>query len=284
MSKKKSYSVLIVAKQNKAGIRHAKKLETMIKGYTKDIHIDRSTAFRLRRTGTSIKKFRGDFIITVGGDGTFLMTSHRASVPILPVKIEGKGFLCTTEFKDLKKYLPRLFSGRYTITERMRLKCTKVTSGKISTVMKRLHRYDYPLSVNEVAFARKRPSKLLNIHMTIDGATYSIVGDGIMFFTPHGSTAYSASAGGPIIDPKMSAIGIIPLYPFYSKVKPFVVPADKKIGVSIEGGDCALVIDGHGGDFFKSNTQFAIEKARPVKVVSFEEDNFYDRVKKILID
>ncbi len=288
MSKKKkkgNLSILLVAKQNRTGIKALKQVEKILKRYTDDIDIDRSSAFRLRsRHGASIKKFRGDVIITLGGDGTFLLTAHRASVPILPVRIEGKGFLCTIDYNDFIKQVPQLFKKKYTIIERMRLKCTKLPAGKISKYIERIHTVEYPLSVNEVAFARRRPSKLLNIELEIDGTIYRIVGDGVMFSTPSGSTAYSASAGGSIIDPKLNVISIIPLYPFYSKTRPMVVPADKRVRVTVRGGECALIVDGHDGDYFKSDVSFVVEKGRPAKVIVFEEQNFYQRVKDVLIE
>jgi len=81
--------VLIIAKQNKAGIRMARKLERMLKPHVQSIHFDRSTALRLRQRGLSVRKFDGDLVITVGGDGTLLWTAHQTHLPILPVKIEG---------------------------------------------------------------------------------------------------------------------------------------------------------------------------------------------------
>ena len=86
-----------------------------------------------------------------------------------------------------------------------------------------------------------------------------------------------------MIDPSIEAISIVPLYPFFSKIKPMVVPKDKKILVSIAGGDCALVIDGHGGDYIKSGTSFIIESATPAKIVKIVEQNFYEKVRKNLM-
>lgn len=274
----------MVAKQNKAGMKALRQTERVLRRHTDDIHIDRSSAFRLRKIGTSIRKFRGDIIITLGGDGTFLLTAHKASVPVLPVRIEGKGFLCIVDYKDFLKCIPRLFRKKYTLVERMRLKCTRVRSGKMSKYIEKIHTKEYPPAVNEVAFARKRPSKLLNIEIEIDGVLYRMIGDGVMFSTPAGSTAYSSSAGGSIIDPKLSVISIVPLYPFYSKSKPMIVPADKRITVTVRGGDCALIVDGHGGDYFKSDARFEVEKGKPVKVIVFEEQNFYKRVKNTLLE
>jgi NAD+ kinase len=282
--KKKGLSILLVAKQNKAGIKHVKEAERLLRRYTDEIHLDKSTAFRFRKRGMPIRKFKGDLIVTIGGDGTFLITAHHANVPILPVRIEGKGFLCTTDWKDFKKYYPRLFKKKYTIAERLRIKAVKMPTDSISKYLDRLHKKDYPMAVNEIAFARKRPSKLLNIEVTVDDVTFSMMGDGVMISTPSGSTAYSASAGGSIIDPKLSVLNIIPLYPFYSKVKPIVIPSDKKIVISVRGGDCCLVVDGHGGDYFKENSHFVIEKSKPAKIIYFEEPKFFERVKKDLFE
>lgn len=276
-------SVLIVAKQNKTGMQSAKKLENLIKNKVREIHFDRSTALRLRKMGHSIRKFNGDLIITLGGDGTFLWTAHKTNVPILPVKLEGQGFLCTVNFKQLVENLDRILKKDFIIVERMRLRCSKVPKGKIQKYMIAIRHSDYPLALNEIAFARKRPSKILDVEFKIDGVVFDMVGDGVMLSTPSGSTAYSSSAGGPMIDPSMEMISIIPLYPFFSKIKPMIVPKDKKIEVTIAGGDCALVIDGHGGEYVKKNTTFLIEAAPHAKIVTLHEQNFYEKVRKGLM-
>jgi len=142
MAKKKGLSVLLVAKQNKAGLKAAKQAEALLKKYTDDIHVDRSTAFHFRRPGTSIRKFSGEFIITLGGDGTFLMTAHRASVPILPVRIEGKGFLCMADWNEFKKYMPDLFRKKFITIDRMRIRPSKIASdGVISKYIDKLHHF-----------------------------------------------------------------------------------------------------------------------------------------------
>ena len=276
-------SVLIVAKQNKTGVKSAIKLERMLKNKVKQVHFDRSTAIRLHRLGQSIRKFNGDLIITLGGDGTFLWTAHKTNVPILPVKLEGQGFLCSCNFKQLMDNLDRILKRDYIITERMRLKCTKITPGKLQKYMSAIRHSNYPLALNEIAFGRKRPSKTLYVEFKIDGVVFDMIGDGVMFSTPSGSTAYSSSAGGAMVDPSLEIISIVPLYPFFSKIKPMVVPKDKKIEVTVEGGDCALIIDGHGGDYIRPKTTFLIEAATPVKIVGIVQQNFYEKVRKNLM-
>jgi NAD+ kinase len=280
--KQKQKEILIVAKQNKLGMKLARKLEKALEGKA-ELHFDKSSALRLHKRGHSIRKFSGDFIITIGGDGTFLWTAHKAGVPILPVRIEGYGFLCTTDFDELIANIGNLMKGNYKITERSRIECNKVPGTKFQSYFEKFRKMEYPSAVNEIAFARKRPSKILNVSFKIDDAVFENVGDGVMFSTPHGSTAYHASAGGSVIDPKLPVIGIVPLYPFFNKTKPMVVPIEKKIEVEIRSGDCALVIDGHGGDYVKAGTKFIIEKSKPIKVISFSEKNFYQKVRNDLM-
>lgn len=279
MTKQSQLKVLIVAKQNKAGIHAAKKLEKILKEYTEDIHFDLSTVKKARKVrGTPIKKFDGDFVITVGGDGTLLWTAHQTKKPILPVRIEGYGFLCTADFKELVDNIEKLINREYAIEERARLSCSKMTKGKIERY---LHlKRAYPMAANEIVFARKRPSKILTIEFKIDDTVFEFSGDGILLSTPHGSSAYAASAGGSLVDTSLDVISVVPLYPFYSKIKPFVMPANKKIAVKIKAGECAVIIDGHGGDYVSSEADFLIEKGEPLRIINLFNSSFYERFKK----
>ena len=274
--------ILIAAKQNPAGIRAAKKAEKELSKFA-EVHFDRSTALRLHKwktRGMSIKRFDGDMIVTLGGDGTFLWTAYQARVPILPVRIEGHGFLCTTDMKELLKNTETIKAKKYRLMERMRLRVQKVKPGLMSRIF---HGTSFPLSVNEVAFARKRPSKILNVEFAIDGTKFEFVGDGVLFATPSGSTGYSASAGGSLLDPSLEAIGVIPLYPFHSPIKPMAIPAHKKIEVKVKS-NCSLIIDGHTGEYISEGEQFVIEKGDPVQVVTFSDINFYERYKNAFLE
>ena len=87
---------------------------------------------------------------------------------------------------------------------------------KIEKYMSKIRHKEYPPSINEIAFARKRPSKVLGVEMTVEDTVLKFAGDGVMISTPNGSTAYNASAGGSIIDPELQVFSVTPLYPFYS--------------------------------------------------------------------
>ncbi len=275
--------ILIVAKQNQLGLKLAKKLERELNKKFRSkiadcsLFFDPSTAKRLKKRGISIKKFTGDMLITVGGDGTMLWSSHQTNVPILPVKIEGHGFLCTTDFEGLMKSIDKLITKDYKVTERIRIKCNKIKYDRIERYFSKIFPRTYPLSLNEIVFARKRPSKILKVEFVVDDVAFRFSGDGLMFSTPSGSTAYNLSAGGSIIDPMLDAIIITPLYPFFSNIKPMVIPASKQIILKVTEGDCSIIVDGHGGEYVKADNEFLIERGDPLKVINIEEQNFYKK-------
>lgn len=270
--------VLVVSKQNKHGLEKSLELIKELERRKIDVFVDPSSAKRLNKKGIQIKKFFGDVAITVGGDGTLLRAASQTNVSILPVRIEGYGFLCTTDFGDLIKNLDKLINKEFIIEERLRLKCSKITYG-IEKYMSRIWKKDYPHSLNEIVFTRKRPSKIMEVEFSVSGKKFNFVGDGLLIATPSGSTAYHASAGGSMIDPSLAVISIAPLYPFFSKLKPMIVPVDKEIEVTIKRGEFALIIDGHGGDYLKPEANFIIEKGGPAKIINLVGSNFYDRIK-----
>lgn len=272
---KKPTDILIVAKQNKVGLRMANRLENHLKNKV-HIHYDPSTALKFRKRGISIGRFSGDLIISLGGDGTLLRASHQTTLPVLPVKLEGHGFLCTATFRELIDNIDRILEGNFHVKDTIRLGCSRVNKRRIQEYIDRITRRSYPPSLNEIVFARKRPSKILEIDFKIDNNSFRFAGDGLMISTPHGSTAYASSAGGSLIDPVIDAINVIPLYPFYSHIKPMIIPSDKKIEIDIFG-ECGIVIDGHEGDYVKGESSFIVEKGEPMKIVHLNEKNFYKK-------
>ncbi|MCX6818486.1 MAG: NAD(+)/NADH kinase [Candidatus Aenigmarchaeota archaeon] len=278
----KAPKIMVIAKQNKKGIREATKLKKELEDKV-ELYFDPSTARRIRKLkkmGTAIKKFDGDLIITLGGDGTLLRAASEAKVPILPVKIEGHGFLCTTTVNELIQNIDNIISHNYNIVERLRMRCSKLKRGKFERYIGKILHTTYPPALNEIVFARKRPSKILDIEFKIDDTVFDVRGDGLLISTPSGSTGYSASAGGSVIDPELEAISITPLYPFFSLIKPIIIPINKKIEVKVKGGDCAVIIDGHGGEYVKSDSEFIIEKGEPLKIIQLSEKRFYEHFKE----
>jgi NAD+ kinase len=249
-------NLLIVSKQNQLCFEASKKLEAVMKKEGHGIKFDSTTAKKMRKPGEKIEKFHGDMVITLGGDGTFIYASEKTKLPILPVRVEGFGYLSTIDFDELLKHPFLLKDGK--VIERARL---KITGSGIKA----------PLAVNEIIFVRKIPSKIISICLEIDGAEFKWRGDGVIISTPSGSTAYGLSAGGSVIDPKLNAVEIVPILPFNSCMKPMTIPDSKKIKLNADSG--FILIDGTW-EKLVHDKKFVIESGEPVRVISFGE-NFY---------
>ena len=248
--------ILIVAKQNPVCFEAARKLESCLKKEGHVLAFDSTTSRKIKKKGEKIEKFRGDMVISLGGDGTFIYASQKTRLPILPVRVEGFGYLSTIDFDELLSHPFLLKDGK--VVERSRL---RISGSGLRA----------PPAINEIIFVRKIPSKIISISLEIDGAKFVWRGDGVIISTPSGSTAYALSAGGSTIDPRLEAMEIVPILPFNSTMKPMVIPDSKKVVLSADSG--FILIDG-SWEKLVSRKKFVIEKGDPVRVVSFGE-NFY---------
>lgn len=255
--------ILIVSKQNTKCLKATKSLYYALK---KDnyVIVDNTTGKKLKMPFQKIEDFLGNLVITLGGDGTFIYAAHKAKVPILPVRIEGFGYLTTIDFKNLLKNPDILKKGK--IIKRSRI----LVSGKD----------DFPLSVNEIVFVKDIPSKIIKIKFEIDGVEFEYKGDGIIFSTPAGSTAYALSAGGAVFGESINAIEIVPILPFNSKLKPLLIPSNKKIIVHAES--CMMIIDGLKERRIISE-KILLEKGDPIRIMDFGE-NFFSKYREHFLD
>ena len=252
--------ILVVAKQNEKCIKSADKLK---KNLNHEVVFDPLTGKKLNKKSENIDKFDGDFVITLGGDGTFLWTAQHTDKPILPVRAEGFGYLCSIDFDKLINDVKIIEKHKITERTRLSVKCKNLNA---------------PDATNEIVFTRQRPSKIINIKIIIDKTRFEFKGDSILFSTSVGSTAYASSVGGCVIDPNIDIINIVPISPFNSKIKPIVVPIDKKIYAEMDSG--IIAIDGQWEKMF-INGKFTIQKGKSLKLITFE-DAFYRKLKEKL--
>ena len=144
------------------------------------------------------------------------------------------GFFVDVEPKDAVRTLERVLFG-FEVMERSRL----------ST---RLNGVPLPPATNEIALLSASPAKMLEFEITVDDFLLeSLRADGLLFATATGSTAYAMSAGGPIVDPRVDAVVLVPLAPFKLSARPWVLPAESVIKVDLElpEKEALVVIDGH---------------------------------------
>ncbi|MSR78285.1 MAG: NAD(+)/NADH kinase [Candidatus Omnitrophica bacterium] len=174
---------------------------------------------------------QSSMIICLGGDGTLLSVASQMrenSVPILGVNLGELGFLTEVKQEEVFEELEAYLEGRYQIEERLMLSCHAKSSRKSA---KEAHY----VSLNDMVISREGLSRLVYIEVRVNGEKLtSFSGDGVILATPTGSTAYSLSAGGSVVHPKLEAMIITPICPHASALRSIVVSADEKISVKIQ--------------------------------------------------
>jgi NAD+ kinase len=242
-----------------------------------ELYLETDLAKRLDMKGTPVEKMKDrevDFIVSVGGDGTILRTIHKMEdpVPILGINLGTIGFLVDVEPTDAVKTIEHLLNG-FEVDERSRIKVL-------------LNDKDLPPATNEVVLITASPAKMIEFEIIVDGAVMEdIRADGIIIATSTGSTAYSMSAGGPIVDPRVDAVVLVPMAPFKLSSRPWVIPGDTIIEVNMKmpGKYALVVIDGQNMATVTVKDKVTISRARkPARFVKASRDGFYDKVKSKL--
>ncbi len=164
-----------------------------------------------------------DVVVSVGGDGTMLAGVRRAlawDVPVVGFNLGTLGFLTVADPGDLEDTVGRLLAGDYEVTERMTVKAT--VDGRTAT------------GVNDVVVEKVDFTRLVSLEATIDGELFTTYrSDGLVIATPTGSTAYSMSAGGPLIDPRVDAFVLTPVAAHSLFSRAMVLPGNSVITLKI---------------------------------------------------
>ncbi len=182
-----------------------------------------------------------ELILLLGGDGTFISaareTLHR-KIPILGVNLGQVGFLTAVEARQWENSLQEVLDGRFSVEERLVLEYTLERDGQV--IRK-------GLAINDVAVSRGLVARLVRLAVELEGERRGdLRSDGLVIATPTGSTAYSISAGGPVVHPAIQAFCITPICPFRNYFNPLVVPANASLAVINEdaAGEVILTEDG----------------------------------------
>ncbi|KAL0581328.1 NADH kinase pos5 [Marasmius crinis-equi] len=175
-----------------------------------------------------------DLVVTLGGDGTILhassLFSSGAVPPVLSFSMGTLGFLLPFHMDDFAKALESVFQGKATVLNRMRLACTFYDQER----EKIDHSGNDWQVMNEIALHRGSSPHLNTIDIFVDGQHLTeAVSDGLIVSTPTGSTAYSLSAGGPIVHPSLSALVLTPICPRSLSFRPLVFPSSSTITLRI---------------------------------------------------
>ncbi len=186
-----------------------------------------------------------DLMIVLGGDGTLLAAARAIGervVPLLGVNLGTLGFLAETSGDALFDALEAALDGRLVVAERMRIEVTVERRGEI---------VERCLALNDAVIGKSALSRMIDLETRADGARVTTYhSDGLIVATPTGSTAYSLSAGGPILLPEGRSIVLTPICPHTLTQRPLVLPDSCHIEILVfdtRGGDVHLTVDGQVG-------------------------------------
>ena len=221
----------------------------------------------------------GDIAITVGGDGTIIHAakySARFDKPLIGVNVGRLGFAADVEVNEIES-LTALLEGDYYTENRILLDIEVVKNGNSK----------HYLAVNDAIIARGQLSKIIDLNLFLDGEKISkFRADGLLFSTPTGSTAYSLSAGGPILAPQMDCILMTPVCPhsLFSRSVLFSGASELSVETHIPSECCCvLTIDGEKNiDILAEDKVFIRKSDVTLKLLSLHKRNFYKRLNKKL--
>jgi NAD+ kinase len=212
-----------------------------------------------------------DIVIAVGGDGTVLAAAQRAlahDVPLLGFNLGTMGFLAEAEPEDLEWVLERLLSGDYDLAERMTIRAT--VAGETAT------------GVNDVVVEKVDSQRLIHLDVAVDGERFvTYRADGLIVATPTGSTAYSFSARGPLVDPVLNAMILTPVAAHSLFDRTLVLPAGSRLSIVVQRDrPVNVTVDKIDMGHLTAGLTVDIEQGeRPARFVRFGQRSFAGLVK-----
>jgi NAD+ kinase len=221
-----------------------------------------------------------DLAVVAGGDGTLLSVARAATplgIPILGINLGSLGFLTELQPDEAFEELAAVLEGKYRIDERHALRVRHVRQEEVLR--------EYAL-LNDAVISKSALARMITIELRIDRervATYT--SDGLIVSTPTGSTAYSLSAGGPILDPSMSAIVITPICPHTMTYRPLVVPGTVEVEAFLHsrGEAVYLTLDGQIGIQLESGDSIAVDMhPEAVRLVRVADRGFFEILRRKL--
>jgi len=172
-----------------------------------------------------------DIVVVIGGDGTLLGLGRRVAglnIPIIGINMGRLGYMTDIPLNDIEIHLPAMLNGAYESDTRTLLESQVIRNGSPA------HQGN---ALNDVVVNRSSRSGMVELAVEVNGSfMYNQRSDGLIVATPTGSTAYSLSAGGPILHPRLAGIVLAPVSPHALSNRPIVLPDDALISIEIAGG------------------------------------------------
>jgi NAD+ kinase len=272
-------TVGIVSKPNApAAVELVPKLLEWLKNRGIAVRVDEETASYAHHPGDGLPREAVpegcQLIVVLGGDGTLLSAARsigRREIPLFPVNLGGLGFLTAISIEELFPELERAFRGEHRVAKRRLLNTQVVRDGEM------VSSFD---ALNDAVLTKSSIARMIDLDTFVDDQfVCAYKADGLIISTPTGSTAYSLSAGGPIIFPSVPAICITPICPHMLTNRPVIVPETSVVRVTSRGPDESvfLTIDGQVGTPIREgdmlvchSSQYSLLLVRPPRMMFFD--------------
>jgi NAD+ kinase len=221
-----------------------------------------------------------EMVLVLGGDGTLLSAARLVGdtdQPILGVNLGSLGFLTELSLEEMYDFLEDILSGNYGTEQRLRLEAHLYRAGEL---------IDQYHVLNDVVIHKGALARIIDLEILIDGRKVTnYKADGLIVSTPTGSTGYSLSAGGPIIEPTLDVIVIAPICPHTLTNRPLVIPGRCEVELSLvsDSGNVYLTLDGQiGTQLSKSDRVHVCASTARVQLVRTGVRTFYEVLSKKL--
>lgn len=269
----------IIPNLQKAGsLEVARELIKWLEDKGSRVLLNEITASELEMPGLAEKPSEiyktSDFIIVLGGDGTLLSVARQVlwqQTPILGINLGHLGFLTELEQDNMYDGLERIRNGDYRVEKRMMLEAVLIKNNMIT---------DNFWALNDIVISKGSFSRIIQLKTYINQSyveTYSA--DGIIISSPTGSTAYSLSAGGPILSPDIAGMVITPISPHMMSSRSIVISDKEEVKVEVVGdkNDVMLTIDGQQGYRLNAGDLIIVRKSEfSANMIKLRDKNFYD--------
>lgn len=220
-----------------------------------------------------------EVIAVFGGDGTFLYAARlvgSSGVPLLGINLGSLGFLAEVKLEEMHAAFERLLDGHYRLEERVFLDVE---------VFRQEHQLAQYLALNDAVINKGALARIIELEVWVNSELVTITrADGLIISTPTGSTAYSISAGGPIVYPTLGAFIITPICPHTLSNRPVVVPDGALVGICLRhGGDVMLTVDGQVGMPLTQGDCIRLRKAgAAIRVIQATDATFFKLLREKL--
>ncbi len=274
----------ILTKPKFPDVKHIlKDLVAWLRERHKEVILDKATAVLIDEPAFHQKMqiaALADMVLVLGGDGTMLSAARlveERSVPILGVNMGGLGFLTETSLDQLYPSLERVFANDFVLDERLMLRA-------------RLHRHGEHVAhatvLNDVVVSKGTLARMIEIRIAIEGQfVTNLRGDGLIVSTPTGSTAYSLSAGGPIMTPAVRSLILTPICPHTLTHRPLLVPSEVTIEVTLTSKDegAMVTFDGQVGVAMTQGDTVEIKASEHrTQLIRFPDRTYYEVLRRKL--